>query len=164
MVNCPYCQKEFKYWKNVRGHVPSCISNTGKYFIDLYYGPIHIDDFLGLNQKQLKNKFTQLKSPLRNIRKSFKCRNVNFSTMRVIYNNQELLDKIKKFVYDNNRIPTQLDFYYNPDYPSHRCIQKHFGSFNNAIREAGFKPNDYVSVIIEQGKLTIQKEENTSQS
>jgi len=28
------------------------------------------------------------------------------------------------------------------------------------LEEAGFKPNDYVSVNIEQGKLTIQREEN----
>lgn len=68
--NCPYCNKQFKNWKSVRGHVPTCIKNTGEYFIDLVEGLIHYTQFNNIDKL-----FPNIKSRKYDIKKSFSRRN-----------------------------------------------------------------------------------------
>lgn len=51
------------------------------------------------------------------------------------YSKQDLLAKITRFYQQNGRIPLKHEF------NSHRSYRTHFGSWNNAIRLAGFEPN-----------------------
>lgn len=51
------------------------------------------------------------------------------------YTREELLDKIKNFYKENGRIPLKREF------NSLRVFRYTFGSWNNAIREAGSEPN-----------------------
>lgn len=53
-IACPYCGQDhyalntghksgpYPDWRAVRGHVRLCKERTQEYFIDLYYGPIHV--------------------------------------------------------------------------------------------------------------------------
>ena len=51
-----------------------------------------------------------------------------------------LLEFIRYSYYRKGRIPLMVDFNNNPKYPSFTAYQKVFGSWNNAIREAGLQP------------------------
>lgn len=51
------------------------------------------------------------------------------------YSSEELIEKIKEFHVIHGRIPLKRDF------NSLRIYRQHFGSWNNAIRVAGFEPN-----------------------
>ena len=51
------------------------------------------------------------------------------------YSNEELIEKIKKFYQENQRIPLKREF------NSLRIFRERFGSWNRAIRIAGFDPN-----------------------
>jgi len=51
-----------------------------------------------------------------------------------------LLEIIRYFYYREGRIPLMVDFNNNPKYPSCTAYQRVFGSWNNAIREAGLQP------------------------
>ncbi len=54
------------------------------------------------------------------------------------YSKKELLDKIRKFYLKNGRIPLKREF------NMYREYQQRFGSWNNAIRLAGFEPNSVI--------------------
>lgn len=54
------------------------------------------------------------------------------------YSKEELLDKIRKFYFKHERIPLKREF------NMYREYQQHFGSWNNAIKLAGFEPNPVV--------------------
>jgi hypothetical protein len=61
---------------------------------------------------------------------------VNFSRYwKKPYLNKELLNKIRKFYFKNGRIPLKREF------NMYREYQQRFGSWNSAIRLAGFTPN-----------------------
>ena len=51
-----------------------------------------------------------------------------------------LLEFLRYFYYKEARIPETRDFNGNPKYPSYVIYYKLFGSWNNAIREAGLQP------------------------
>jgi len=57
------------------------------------------------------------------------------------YTDQELLNYIVKFYEDNGRVPTANDFLSDPQYPSSPTYRSHFGSWNDALEMAGFRPN-----------------------
>lgn len=54
------------------------------------------------------------------------------------YSKEELVDKIKKFYLEHGRIPLKRDFNMYEEY------RQRFGSWNNAIKLAGFEPNPVV--------------------
>jgi len=54
------------------------------------------------------------------------------------YSKKELLDRIRKFYLKNGRIPLKREF------NMYREYQQRFGSWNNAIKLAGFKPNQVI--------------------
>lgn len=51
-----------------------------------------------------------------------------------------LLEFMRYFYYQEGRVPFLIDFDSNKNYPSPKIYMKVFGSWNNAIREAGLKP------------------------
>jgi hypothetical protein len=51
-----------------------------------------------------------------------------------------LLNEIKRFVAEFNRVPIQKDFENLEGYPSRKTFTNHFGKFNDAIKLAGFEP------------------------
>ncbi len=63
---------------------------------------------------------------------------VNLAPYRKKYNKKELLDKIISFYKEHKRIPLKREFNMYHEY------QIRFGSWNNAIRAAGFQPNPVI--------------------
>lgn len=61
---------------------------------------------------------------------------------RTIYSKENLIEKIKEFVQKEGRIPAKNEFAKNPLYPNHTTCRDHFGTWNNAIKSAGYKPNE----------------------
>jgi len=69
IYECPYC-KENKYkrrskgiftsWKAVQGHSRKCNYNTGEYYIDLYYGPIHYSNIIFLPIVEIITKYPKI--------------------------------------------------------------------------------------------------------
>lgn len=57
------------------------------------------------------------------------------SKFKAKYNRKNLISFIKRFVEKNKRIPTKKEV------SSHKPYVRLFGSWNNAIKEAGFNPN-----------------------
>lgn len=54
------------------------------------------------------------------------------------YTKEDLLNKIKAFYFKKGRIPLKREF------GDPKIYRKHFGTWNNAIRIAGFKPNPVI--------------------
>jgi hypothetical protein len=55
-----------------------------------------------------------------------------------LYTDTFLLDKIKRFYTEYNKVPTIKEFSQNKDYPSIEAYKTHFVTWNNAIQLAGF--------------------------
>ncbi len=55
-----------------------------------------------------------------------------------VISREEILDQIKKFYYKNKRIPMKIES------PHYNAAQERFGSWNSAIKAAGFEPNPVV--------------------
>lgn len=66
-----------------------------------------------------------------------------------IYTDDELLNYMKEFYEENGRIPVKNDFVNNPGYPGFSTYQKHFGSWNNALKLVGLD----VDTMVKQGNL-----------
>ena len=151
---CPYCNKsnynsgsrksgKFESWLNVRGHIPSCISNNSEYFIDLNEGPIHYSGLKNLNGYQIKAKYPNLRSKLNDIKKGFyrKGFNINCST-RDIWNKESIIEAVQQFYKENKRIPQFRNFEITKGkYPGRSTVINHFQTWNKAIEAAGFTPN-----------------------
>ncbi len=59
------------------------------------------------------------------------------------FNAQHLTNEIRRFNIEYGRLPTQKDFEKPPQgYPSRKSFANNFGSFNNALRAAGFEVKD----------------------
>lgn len=54
------------------------------------------------------------------------------------YSDDYLISEIRRFHKENNRLPTSADFNNNSGYPSDSSYFLRFGSWNNAIKVAGF--------------------------
>jgi len=52
-----------------------------------------------------------------------------------------LISELKRFYNTYNKVPTCCDFDENKEFPSLKVYQNHFGSWNNALREAGMDIN-----------------------
>jgi hypothetical protein len=142
MKSCPYCSKQFKTWKSVRGHNASCSKNTGEYFVDLLYGPIHyseleIDGHINL----LKDKFPLLNFTA--VRHTFNKRNLLLKPYNKSYSKEDCILLVKDWVLNNSKIPQCRDWQFCviKKYPCLIVIQELFGSWNNMIEQSGFNPN-----------------------
>ncbi|MBU4298522.1 hypothetical protein KJ636_00560 [Patescibacteria group bacterium] len=61
---------------------------------------------------------------------------------RRIYSKEKLIQKIKEFIEKHDRIPTKNEFVHNPSCPDYVTYRDYFGTWNNAIKAAGYKPNN----------------------
>lgn len=86
----------------------------------------------GHNSNTLKN--LKLGCTNKAIRKSVEARR--------IYSEEKLIKKIKEFVQKEGRIPTKNEFINNPSCPDYVTYRDYFGTWNNAIKAAGYKPNE----------------------
>ena len=167
MYKCPYCNKSeytktrgkegpFTSWEAIRYHIPTCNLNTRKYYICLYYGPILYSEFVELNRLQIHKKYPNLTGNLSDIKRLIVKKlelvdNYNYQTSDVT--KQFIIEKIKEWYTKFGRIPENRDWYNSQggEWPNHNQLYKLFGSWNNAIIAAGFKPN------IQNGFGTIGK-------
>lgn len=149
---CPYCGQNsysntskskgyYTDWKSVRAHTPSCLKNTGEYFIDIAEGPIHYSEFINKNRKQVLKDYPNLKSSLLDINRSFKSRNIPTDSFLATFTKQDILNLIKQFKKTHGRIPSYREIDSSSDFPSMWLVSKYFGSLNKAIEAAGFEPN-----------------------
>lgn len=69
------------------------------------------------------------------------------------YTKEELLEEIKIFKIKNGRYPKALDFTNNPEYHGISTYQRTFGTFNNAIELAGFKPRKSGQIYTDEEEL-----------
>lgn len=74
----------------------------------------------------------------------------NRITVRIT--DDKLLYYMKQFYKENGRTPTHYDFNNNPNYPSFGTYIERFGSWNNALREAGLWHNRVI-VRMTDGEL-----------
>ena len=155
MFKCPYCQQDsysktskkkgqFESWKAVKGHTQKCSKSDKSYFIDSNIGPINIKEVYNLDYLKFRFKFSEAKTNIHNIKRSFIQRNINTGIHSKHITKEFIIDKIKEFYLKNNRIPNYRDFdtkNSSIDYISSTTIQTYFGTFNEAIKAAGFKPD-----------------------
>lgn len=59
------------------------------------------------------------------------------------YTRQELIDILQQWIKENGRIPTSTDFNDDPNLSAINTYIREFGSWNKALIETGFKPNDH---------------------
>ena len=150
LFTCPYCGQNsyaakskkkgnFDSWICVRQHTSKCKSNNKKYVISDIVGPIPIADIVTMPYALLKEKypdvqFSGFNKQLKNLGFSIR----NFTKDRQ-YTSEQLLQSIKDFVDTHGSIPAYRDF--KNSNPSTTTICERFGTWNNAIEAAGFKPN-----------------------
>lgn len=67
-----------------------------------------------------------------------------------IYTKDQILEDIRKFYDENGRTPTGNDFCKKNGYTSRGAVVKYFGSWNNAIKEAGLCVNRMNSLTEEE--------------
>jgi len=60
---------------------------------------------------------------------------------RTIYSREKLIKKIEEFVQKEGRVPTKNEFIKNSLYPDYVTYRDYFGTWNNAIKIAGYNPN-----------------------
>lgn len=150
---CPYCGQDsyaksskksgkFPDWKAVRFHLASCKLNTKDYLICDNYGPIafsvinSFESILHFRQSYplLNKRDEHFFSDLRQHNK------VNLT--KISWSESKIIKSIQDFYSANGRIPQHREFdKANATYPSRSTIVKYFGSWNNAIKAAGFNPN-----------------------
>lgn len=61
--------------------------------------------------------------------------------MPKIYTDEFLVSELHRFKRENDRVPKQSDMSIRHGYPAPGAYQSHFGSWNNALRLAGFEIN-----------------------
>ena len=142
MFKCPYCSKNtFTSWKSVRGHITSCSNKTGEYYISMIYGPIHYTVFIDKTYKEIKQLYPEIHT-LSTIMDGLSIRGINIDYIRQqCWSKDNILTKLKEFTLSNNRSPIALDFSNDINYPSHQTVVNHFGSWNQALLEAGLEIN-----------------------
>lgn len=67
-----------------------------------------------------------------------------FKVHHVNYTPNELIEFIHKYYEEYGKVPNYDDFLNNSKYPSPHPYAKHFGSWNNGIKEAGYAPYERV--------------------
>ncbi len=177
MIKCPYCnidsyspksklKGKFLNWKAVQGHSSHCIKSDKSYFIDSNIGPIHISEIYNIDYIKFYAKYPNVKAKLADIKKSFGQRNINTGSHLKTITKESIIQNIKDFVKVNNRISCYRDFdtkHSSIDYISSNSIKTYFGTFNEAIKAAGFEP-DYndgfgIRTVAKDGRLYRSKAE-----
>ncbi len=151
---CPYCGQDsyaktskksgkFESWNAVVRHTSRCLNNSHEYIISTDYGILRIEDLTTIPDiEKLFNKYPLLKKAYRGyIRKSKKygLLDSTFRFKKVFYTEQELLDLLITYVQKHGKIPSSRDFKHTK--PNYTNFEEKFGSWNNAIKAAGFIPN-----------------------
>lgn len=149
--SCPYCFSQktnkgvlFHSWKSVSAHTKKCKNKPEKlyFYIDHIIGPIHVKLFEGsYSGPKIASILKGLITRPSDIRKEFKRRGFELPEGSPSYYAIELLFFIRKFNSEYGRIPGAEDFKENTEYPSPTTYEKEYGSWNNAIKAAGFEPN-----------------------
>ena len=60
---------------------------------------------------------------------------------RKLFTKKFLISEINRFAYENDRIPKQEEMLPKFGFPQYGTYHNYFGSWNNALEEAGYKPN-----------------------
>lgn len=71
-------------------------------------------------------------------------------TRKLKYTREEIVEIIRRFHHEKGRIPKYEEFSKKDGYPSHFTVQKLFGSWNNAIKEAGFDVSKMTNLTDEE--------------
>ena len=90
-----------------------------------------IERLIAINEFKLANEIKNINTQYNELCESYK-------KHRKAY----CIKKIQEFYIEYQRAPMMKDLLHNPKYPSSTTIANLFGTFNNAIREAGFIPNE----------------------
>ena len=69
---------------------------------------------------------------------------------------EELINQLKAVVAETGQVPTYVQFNRRPETASHAAIRKHFGTWNNFIRAAGFEPKNLSYANISDEALVEQ--------
>lgn len=144
MFKCPYCSYlSNKSWRSVAVHTRKCSSNSDEYYISTEYGPIHYSEYLNLSLELFKLKYPNM--PHNSGLNKFKNNGllpINFDFAKILWSNEEIIKTIQSFVEEKGKIPALRDFEHSDKkYPNRDTVQTKFGSWNNAIKAAGFEPN-----------------------
>ena len=153
---CPYCgrdsysesrgskkQGKFENWKSVTAHLPSCDKNNKSYIICQFYGPIEV---------YLINKYSSIDEFKRDF-PSISIHPSRWRTLRnsgiinlrkIVWSKEDCLVAIKDYYNKYKRTPTYNEFNISnfPEYPSGGTICNNFGTWNQAIDEAGLELNE----------------------
>lgn len=68
------------------------------------------------------------------------------------YTKRKLIQKIRNFVQEHNHIPAKREFAKNDSLPHYSTYRDYFDNWGEAIREAGYKPNDPLFSSQQQAK------------
>jgi len=137
-MKCPYCSKLFNSWKSVSAHTAHCSSNSGEYYIHKIYGPLHYSTF-NTSIKEVRAQYPLI-NDISTVLKNFAKRNIVVDYTRRHQSPSELLENIRIFYNKYNRVPQYRDFSNNV--PQSKVYVRRFGSWNEAIKAAGFEPNE----------------------
>ncbi len=157
MYKCPYCDQDsyayssrsrnigkFQSWLAIRQHIAKCKNNNKKYYICTNYGPIPYSEFVVLNKLQIHTKYPNLSGSLSDIRKQIlKLKLVDYFTYNNDITKEFVIQKIKEWHSTYGKIPENRDWYNSQGgyWPNHKDLYNLFGSWNEAIKVAGFEPN-----------------------
>ena len=163
MFKCPYCNQDsysrkkakFNSWRAIKNHTVSCVKNNHEYYISEIYGPIHFTELLNKTSRIIRQKYPDI-TQLSTIKSNFKVRNIGIIYTSNLWTKETILLSIKQFYQNHNRIPISRDFTHNVNFPEASTVQNHFGSWNAAIKAAGFVPNLGTSDLY--GTPTIAKD------
>lgn len=115
-------------------------------FMEMYYyfNGVPSNSEANRYKKEINNKIPCIRtiinefSTLDNLLKELKLIHNKIKNRK--YKEEFLLNEIKRFVKEFNRIPISEDFNYLEEYPSRKTFTNNFGTFNNALMLAGFEP------------------------
>lgn len=144
---CPYCNskgtKPFKSWISVSAHTSGCAYNTGKYYINANVGIIDLSELSDKTNEEIKNTYPGLTNAnISNINKKLVLLKTPRKDSTYKYSKEDIIKSIQTFKNITGRLPGIRDFgSNNPQYPNHDTVKERFGSWNNAIKAAGFEPN-----------------------
>jgi hypothetical protein len=149
MYKCPCCNRSINYknksyssWKEVNRHMANCKDNNKDYIICNNYGPLAIENLNTFSSvKEIWTQYPNLSFDrryfkyLRQINPKFTLRPDNK------WSTESIVESIKNFHREHDRIPQCNDFLHNSKYPSFKTVSNYFGSWNKAIEVAGFSPS-----------------------
>ena len=143
---CPHCNKTLASWLSIRKHLSKCKSNTHTYTTDDTYGPIHYSEFMNITDSGILAKYPSIR-PIKDIKSTFakngiKLTSTNDINPAIYYTKEDIICQIKEFVTKYKKIPQTRDFEPSLGFISYTTVKTRFGSWNEAIKAAGYEPNE----------------------